>query len=66
MSEPNIVSFPTGKRKPKPEGDAAHAANVLKAWRTLRRKIQAARCAGLQVEWEGESSIEPRITRTFR
>lgn len=64
--EPNVVKFPTRKRRIKPEGDEALAADVLKAWRALRRKIAAARAAGLAVDWASESSIEPKITRTFR
>ena len=65
MNDPKVVNFPSRRQRRKPEGDAALAANVGKAWRNLKRKVALARAAGLSVVWDGESSIEPRVSRTF-
>ena len=65
MHDPKVISFPNRKRRAKPEGDAALAADVLKAWRALKRKVAVARTAGLHIEWPETESIEPHITRTF-
>lgn len=57
----NIVEFPRPRRPSREmDSDERKAADVFKAHRSLCRKIDMARSAGLTVEC---SVIQPRITR---
>lgn len=64
MNEPKVITFPRGRRSPKPQSsDEKLVADIRKAWRKLDRTIKAAHRAGLSVETDFYAAREPVITR---